>query len=104
MTGTSDVSEHGDGGAFLIWVGTDLHACAVTLSLDAFCLCVIDVILRRHFDVRGQPPDQVRKGVHEGLYAQTSPPGAPSRRSPICSRRLKHNTIAIYYIFNILNN
>ena len=33
--------------------GTDLHACAVTLSPDALCWYVINVILRQHFDVGG---------------------------------------------------
>jgi hypothetical protein len=33
-------------------------------------------VVDRH---RGQHPDQVRKGVHHALYAQTSTPGAPSR-------------------------
>ena len=45
--------KHGDGGAFLIWGGTDLDACAVTLSPDAFHEYNIDVILRQHFDVGG---------------------------------------------------
>jgi hypothetical protein len=36
-----------------VWGGTDLHACAVTLSPDALCWYVIDVVLRRHFDVGG---------------------------------------------------
>ena len=30
---------------------------------------------------RGEHPDQVRKGMHQALYAQTATPGAPSRHS-----------------------
>ena len=30
---------------------------------------------------RSQPPDQVRKGVHQALYAQTPTPAAPSGHS-----------------------
>ena len=47
--------EHGDDGdgVFLIWGGTDSHACAVTLSPHAFCLYIINVILRRHLDLGG---------------------------------------------------
>ena len=37
----------------LIWGGTDFHACAATLSPDAVCLYIINVILRRHFDLGG---------------------------------------------------
>ena len=39
-TSANDVErggEHGDGGASLIWRGTDSHACVVTWSPDAFC-------------------------------------------------------------------
>ena len=47
--------EHGDDGdgVFLIWGGTDSHACAVTLSPHAFCLYIINVILQRYFDLGG---------------------------------------------------
>ena len=45
--------EHGDGGAFLIWGGTDIDACAVTLSPDASRWYIIDVSWRQHFDVGG---------------------------------------------------
>jgi hypothetical protein len=82
-TSANDVvrgGEHGDGGASLIWGGTDLHACAVTLSPDAFCWYVIDVILRQHFDVGGYEANRSNCGQTNsaGLHG---PAGTRKRRS-----------------------
>jgi hypothetical protein len=72
----------GDRGALLIWGGTDLDACAVTLPPDAFRSYIVDVILRQHFDVGGYEVNRSNCGLTNSagcMGGQTNSAGCMGR-------------------------